>query len=951
MSRGGRTVTLALGYPCCTGALCAHGSRSTDVDGVLAGGGSSLVLRGAPPALRSLVEGARGHGFSEVIVATAGLDREGMVEEVLGSGVDGVRAILFSHVPRVHDRLTGRGDSLAGALFALRRLGPVPITIEAPLLPLRLSDPRRLVELVLRAISPRAFRFYAPTDPVPDAIAPPSWPEIEGPLREAVQRAAGAGCEVTFDPSQGIALCAFGDDEAMHARFRFPRRGRAPKDPPEACAGCAMAGPCGGASEAYRAAHGERGLRPFAKRPKAMSGRAPRRGPRWGEAERRAARHVNFLVFRPTVHCNQDCLFCSANESSNNAFSEPKRMLQAIARAASRGVRRVSFSGGEPTLVPMLPDYVRAASRCGIEEIEIVTNGVLLDRNGKVERLREAGLTHAFVSLHAHDETLSRAMTQKVGDHAKTLGAIERLLGAGVDTVVNHVITTRNQAYLRAFVEMLHARFDGRVFLSFAFVTPQYKALEHPELVPRMSETMPLLRQAMRRAVELGQPFVVGSRQGVPPCMLGPFAAWSDIFGLTAEAGSEDAPQKVNGPACERCRYRRICTGLWRPYAERHGFDELSPIEGEPWTDAELEAIRRHHRKPPWGVPMSFEEAPPLVRRRELEDAPDPEPAEIVSLPVVPRRTRPLRVLMLGTGRRARELMERGSSIDRLAWVAVASPHAPDATRWWGAIPTFRDAREAIEEAAPEAVVIAAASEAHEALARLSAEHGLPALLEKPVAPTAARARALLEELPQAWIAVALQEASLPAIERVRGAPGDVSIRWHTEASAPDAPKAWGYAPIFETLQHALALPVIARGPIEEVLGVDFAGASRPERLGARWRGAGGEHELRLDFAAPEATLAVRFGEREWRRRGGGVLVDGRRVEVRRGEGARMLEAFTAAVLEGAPPIVSLAKGVAVLEATERLLEALEEAGAPLKRPTAPKHVASRRYRTGGSRR
>jgi len=108
-------------------------------------------------------------------------------------------------------------------------------------------------------------------------------------------------------------------------------------------------------------------------------------------------------------------------------------MLQAISRAARRGVQRISFSGGEPTLSRDLVHYVSAASRLGVGKIELVTNGVLLDDPRRVRALRDAGLTEAFVSLHAHDERLSSVMTQKIGDHAKSVKAIHNLNRRGVD--------------------------------------------------------------------------------------------------------------------------------------------------------------------------------------------------------------------------------------------------------------------------------------------------------------------------------------------------------------------------------------------------------------------------------------------------------------------------------------------------------------------------------------
>lgn len=952
MRSSSRTVTLGLGTACCTGMLCAHGVPEPALEPKLRGGGRELVLRGAAldGSLTSLIAMARRAGFAKVVVTTAGLDRAD--PEVLAKcGVSAYRAVLFSHVPAVHDRLAGRPDALVRTLVAMRALARagIPIELEVPLIALRLSDPRQVVALALRAIEDLAVvRFVVPFAEVPASLAPPPFDRLAPALREAVTRAADAGAEVRFDPSQGLPPCALGDDPAMHPRFEFRARERSRRVLPSTCGPCALAPSCVGPTPAYRAANGARGLAPFPSRPETLRGRRANPRPRWGPAEREAARHVRFLVLRPTVHCNQDCLFCSANESSGNAFGDPKVMLKAIARAAQRGVRRISFSGGEPTLSPHLPSFVLAAKRCGVREIELVTNGVLLDRADKVQRLVDRGLTHAFVSLHAHSEALSRTLTQKEGDHARTLQAIEHLLASGVLVAVNHVITARNLAYLKVFIEAMHARFEGRVLVSFAFLTPQYKALEHPELWPRLAETRPHLLHAMARAVELGQPFVVGARQGVPPCVLGPFAPWSDIFETTAEAASEDAPQKSQAPACARCRHRRICTGLWRPYAARFGYDELAPIEGEPFTDEELAAIRALHRKPPWGVPNSFEDAPPMVRDRVAERAPLPVlPVAKVSLPVHrPTRTRPLRVLLLGSGGRARQLAERAAPIEGWAWAGVASPHAPEASGW-DPLPVFRDARVALDAVRPDAALIAAATEAHVELAQACAEAGVPVLLEKPVARTSAEARGL-----NGWISVASQELFASGLEALAETRGVLSIVWRVPPEATAAPRSWSPAALRETLHHALSFAVRGRGAPLEVLAAQHEGGGRPERIRLRLGMARGEVEVRLDFTAREASLAVDAEGFAWRRDArGGVTREGASVRAEGSDEERMLRAFRLAVASRAEPPVSVEEGVRTLEAVEAGLDALASAGAPLVRKGAPKHVASDRYRIGGSRR
>lgn len=949
VKRVSRTVTLGLGHACCTGVVCAHGSARTprELDRQLGGGGRQLVLRGVGEDVRDVVERARKHGFGEVVLATADLDRRD-AGELAGLGLDAVRAVLFSHVPTVHDRLAGRADALVRTLVTLRELDRrgVALELEVPLLPLRLADPREVVTLALRAVSRlRAVRFAMPTGEVPAAVAPPPLDVLREPLRAAIARLAEAGVEVRFDPSQGLPPCALGHDPEHVPRFTFRANEPAPgRVTTPGCTGCALVSSCGGPTQAYASAHGDRGLAPFAARPAGLDGRPRPSRPTWGPREREAARHVRFLVLRPTVHCNQDCVFCSANESSSNAFSDPKAMLRAIARAAQRGVRRVSFSGGEPTLSPHLASFVHAAKRCGVPEIELVTNGVLLDREPKVRRLTDAGLTHAFVSLHAHDEALSRTLTQKEGDHARTLAAIEHLLAARVLVAVNHVVTERNQAYLPAFVEMLHGRFGGRVFLSFAFVTPQYKALEQPELWPRLYDTRAHLMHAMARAVELGQPFVVGSRQGVPPCVLGPYAAWSDVFGITAEAASEDAPQKAHGPACARCRYQRICTGLWRPYADRFGFEELAPIEGPPFTDEELERIRAHHRKPPWGVPTSFEDAPPLVRDREAERAPLPSlPRAKLALPLAHARSRPVRVLLLGSGPRARLLAERASHVEGVAVAGVASPHAPEAASYWGALPLFRDASEAIDALRPDAALIAAATEAHAELAARCFDASLPVLIEKPLAATLAEARAMLAR--EAWASCAYQGLFAPGLEGLDAGEGALSIVRRVPADRPDAPRTWSRAALRETLHHVLALGVRARGAVQAVRVVHHEGASRPTRIRLELAAERGSIVALLELDAREDALSLGAQRLEWRRSGRDVVRDGRAVSADGSDEARMIRAFARAVRDGQPPPVPLADGVLVLDAVERALDALTEAGAPLVRATAPRHVRSARYR------
>ncbi len=930
---------------------------------MLTGGTSHL------DAIARIIGRARDGGFQQIVVRTNGLSwtTPATAAALARSGANTALIPILSDNPKIHDRIAGREGALVQTLLGMRALAGagLGVEVEITLLSPRISQPARIIELARRAVPDvRAAWFRLGPSALPPSIAPAPWSVLGGALAEALDACAAAGIKTALRPPDGIPFCALKDFPEHHRAFEFnPRARRRP--PPGAhhiapCEACVARGQCPGVAGSYLAAHGATDIVPFEKRPEALYDQrtTPRR--RWTDEQRKAASNRKLLVLRPTVNCNQDCLFCSANETSQNVWNDPGAMLRVIARAGRRGVGRLSFSGGEPTLSRHLPSLVQAARRCGIDAVELVTNGVLLDTPERVQRLVDAGLTHAFVSLHAHDEALSQRLTQKLGDFARTVRAIGLLADAGVETAINHVITAANFRFLPHFASFVHERFGGRVYISFAFVTPQYKALENLDLLPRMSEVVPHLERAMLRSAELGQPFGVGSRQGIPPCQLGAFQAWSDVFGLMNEAQTEDAPQKQLGPACDRCRFNMACTGLWKPYADRYGFDELEPVPGPlPEIDGYGRVVGMNVSK--WRVPESFEDVPEALRDREAEArvrALASTPAAEEPIPeIAPHRSRPLRVVLVGTGRQARRIAREARDVPGLSIEAIASPHAPDGDlRDFGGCPAYRDAAEAFDDIRPEAAIVAAATHAHRAVAEAALQRGIPVLMEKPLAPSDADAERLVELAGRSGAALVmahnlafatgldalLDEAPYQHAELVRRCPPHLS----------DAPRAWSRSALYQTLYHLLVVTGQAcGGGVPRVVSTSHEGTVRPERIRVALDYEQGRAELQLDFSATDDDLFLALSNGEaahdvsWRRSGPTVTLErnGSAESIRGGgsEMSRMLSAFRDVVLQGGLPAATAGQALSVMRTCDRVLDALESGGAPLRRAGRPKHVAS----------
>ncbi|MCX4243662.1 DUF483 domain-containing protein [Paraliomyxa miuraensis] len=943
----------------CAPCDCGRSDEPGRLERVLAGSAERVVLRGGAETradLPELIRQVRDRGKAVVLRTNAiAFGRPGAARRLASLGLDAVLVPIFSHHSTPHDKIAGRAGSLRSALEGIEALAlaGMGIEIEVPLLSASLQDLDRILDLV-RAVAPRLehVRLFVPLSNLPAVLAPPPWDERRPAVEAFLHRCIAEKIRVQIDPPDGIPQCAIPTDEELWPLVRFDPRGKTAALPgacyPEACGRCKVRPQCGGVAAPYHAAHGERGLVPFVRKPRRMYEQRTTPRPRWTELRRRAASTPENVVLRPTVNCNQDCPFCSADETSSNVWPDPQQMLRRIARVGRTGVEHISFSGGEPMLSPHITSYIRAARRVGVPTVELVTNAVLLANATRAQAVVDAGLTHAFVSLHAHTEALSRHQTRKVGDFAKTIAGIGNLLDRNVSVVVNHVINSRNYRYLRRFTEFVNEAFEGKTPISFAFITPQFQALERIDLMPRLSEVMPFLRDAMHRAQALDQGFHVGSRQGIPPCQLREFEFWSDVLESSSNAASEDAHQKVRSPVCNDCKYSRTCTGLWKPYADLYGLDELRALPGALGPDARAGAHA-------W-APVPFDRVPDVFRDREAETEyaagiSPPTPGTDPGLPDETGYTRRTRLLLVGTGRRARVLAREIMRDPDLLVGCVASPHAPDGDlRAFAHAPAYRDPARALDEQDPNAMVIASDTAHHLQAIRMALEASVPVLVEKPVVPlehTDALVELLVPGAPTVMPAHQVLFADGLAEVLAGPIPREVSYSRVVPVSAPDAPRFWSSDAIFELLYHGLVLVGRAAGGGEAVVELArIAGTSRPLRVDVRLQYASTVAELSLDFDGAADTLRLTLdADRAWTRVDGSIArtLDGvtRPVERVRGELAGMLASFHRAVRGDAPQgLPTVREALDVATNARAVIDVLVKAEPRLARaPHAPRHA------------
>lgn len=556
---------------------------------VVLAGGEPLAL----PDLDAYVRLAAERGATSLTVATNGLllaipER---AQALRLAGATAVEIQLVSPFPDVAERVTGVKKALEAVVAGARRAlaAGLAVDLAVPVLAPGVSDPERTAALAVRlaveGAAVRAIRFELPREGEGPDLAPAPFDLLGPALVRALRAARKAGIATPLLDRSGVPFCALAEAPDLLDAFQFdPRRAVKPEAgfvKPAPCAACAHAASCRGVTAPYATAHGARGLTAFAARAPGLSGdRVGSERRPWDDAARDHARESRLKILRLTLACNQRCVFCPTDGTSETIVTEPRERLRTLRRWADAGVTWVSFSGGEPTLVKELPALLAAATSFGIRDRELITNGVRLADPAYFDTLIAAGLNRLFVSLHAHQPGLSDRLTGRPGDFESTVACLRLAVERGLRPTVNHVICAPNHHELAEFVDFLSALTANRASLTFAFITPLYLAGQHPELIPRLSDVRPHLHAALDRAEATGLDVVVLSRPGIPPCFLGPRRLnFSDLPKHVHRIASEDAHKKQKGPQCVRCMYDSVCPGLWKGYTALHGTDELVPIE------------------------------------------------------------------------------------------------------------------------------------------------------------------------------------------------------------------------------------------------------------------------------------------------------------------------------------------------------------------------------------
>jgi GTP 3',8-cyclase len=169
-------------------------------------------------------------------------------------------------------------------------------------------------------------------------------------------------------------------------------------------------------------------------------------------------RRMSYLRVSLLDACNMRCVYCMP--ASGIAFHKQETLmslseiLRSLRVAATLGVNKVRFTGGEPLLRSDVIEILSGAINIpGIERVYLTTNGLLLGQH--VEALVRLGLNGVNVSLDSQNPKVFEAITRRKGFNT-VMDAIEAAIASGIPEVkINAILLgRRNEDELLDFVRL-----------------------------------------------------------------------------------------------------------------------------------------------------------------------------------------------------------------------------------------------------------------------------------------------------------------------------------------------------------------------------------------------------------------------------------------------------------------------------------------------------------------
>ena len=292
--------------------------------------------------------------------------------------------------------------------------------------------------------------------------------------------------------------------------------------------------------------------------------------------------------------CNNKCLFCSEEflEQVSIDFSQLSQSLKVLSK---KGVKSITVSGGEPTLLGNIDEFISYLSVIGFESIQLATNGRRLKDEILTKKLIENGVDIFFISLQVFTKEKSKKINGKAKSFDETIEGllnIKKYRNEHTRVILNHVITKYSLDEKENIIKILQKVKPDEI--QFSMLEIYVHNEENFNLLASFVEISKFLRSIIPLIQELNiKPLI----EGIPPCV---YIGYEECYIDKTRANSKNLRihmalknhmntillnkgslrefMDIYPDKCDGCLYRPYCSGIYYTYFQRFGEDTLYPV-------------------------------------------------------------------------------------------------------------------------------------------------------------------------------------------------------------------------------------------------------------------------------------------------------------------------------------------------------------------------------------
>lgn len=195
-----------------------------------------------------------------------------------------------------------------------------------------------------------------------------------------------------------------------------------------------------------------------------------------------------------SANCNLDCIYCPTEIGMENQvpnFLKGQKLsveqyCNNLLKFANKGIKAITFTGGEPTLNNEIVNIVSFARKI-FERVEITTNGFML--NQYINQLAPF-FDVVKISLDAIDKDVFERITQrKYNQLTTTLNSIESCCKLGLKVAVNVVVLKENINQIEKIINLcsdLNKKYYDNIYVSLLdfYFSPAKRAIWENNFIP-----------------------------------------------------------------------------------------------------------------------------------------------------------------------------------------------------------------------------------------------------------------------------------------------------------------------------------------------------------------------------------------------------------------------------------------------------------------------------------